>query len=570
MKKKEVKCKNCSQRFVIEPNDLGFYEKIGVPAPSFCPRCRMERRLMWRNERSFYKRECDLCKKKIISAYHNDLPFPVYCQKCWWGDKWDPYAYGKEFDFNKPFFEQFKDLLDEVPMLNMQNDDGIASLNSEYAYDFAFSKNCYLTVCGWYCDNIMYSYYTCYDKDTVDCFFLNHSERCYECFEGDRLFDCRYCQLCFDSMNLSFCYDMRNCQNCFMCAGLRGKTYHIRNRAYTKEEYFKQLQKENLGDVKNIQRCKKELQEMTSGLPRRFAHMIKTTMSTGHTLVNSKLARNSFWSMGIENCSYMICTDEAKDCYDLNNSGRPNMCYEGITPDNSYNSLFTVFCWKCSHLLYSNNCHSTSNAIGCIGIKHGQYCILNKKYSKEEYKKIMPKRIEHMKKTGEWGEFFPATVSPFAYNESKNMDFFPLTKGQAIRKGYTWREMKERDYNITLSAGEVPGSIEDTHESILSKVIECSHKGNCNHRCTTAFRVIQREFQFYKKAGVPVPTLCPNCRHYERLKKRNEPKLWHRSCMCSQKEHSHEVKCLNEFETSYSPEGPEIVYCEECYNKEIY
>ncbi|MBI5622130.1 DNA-directed RNA polymerase, partial [Candidatus Falkowbacteria bacterium] len=28
--------------------------------------------------------------------------------------------------------------------------------------------------------------------------------------------------------------------------------------------------------------------------------------------------------------------------------------------------------------------------------------------------------------------------------------------------------------------------------------------------------------------------------------------------------------CTNEFETTYAPERPERVYCEECYQKEIY
>ena len=28
--------------------------------------------------------------------------------------------------------------------------------------------------------------------------------------------------------------------------------------------------------------------------------------------------------------------------------------------------------------------------------------------------------------------------------------------------------------------------------------------------------------------------------------------------------------CKKEFETSYAPDRPEIVYCESCYNKEVY
>jgi len=47
-------------------------------------------------------------------------------------------------------------------------------------------------------------------------------------------------------------------------------------------------------------------------------------------------------------------------------------------------------------------------------------------------------------------------------------------------------------------------------------------------------------------------------------------KLWHRACMCDKKNHEHAGKCSNEFETSYALGRPEIIYCESCYNKEVY
>ena len=52
-------CQNCKQDFVIESEDFSFYEKMKVPPPTFCPDCRLARRLIWRNERTFYKRICD-------------------------------------------------------------------------------------------------------------------------------------------------------------------------------------------------------------------------------------------------------------------------------------------------------------------------------------------------------------------------------------------------------------------------------------------------------------------------------------------------------------------------------
>ncbi len=563
-------CKNCKNEFILNSNDFGFYEKVKVPPPNFCSECRFERRLFWRNERTFYKRTCDLCQKNIISSYDINQPFPVYCQKCWWSDNWDPFSYGREFDFSRPFFEQFRELMDKVPMLNMQNDDGVASLNSEYAQDFAFSKNCYLTSGGWYCDNVMYSYYTCFDKDIADSYFLNNSERCYECIESERLFDSKYSQLCFDSLGLSFCYDMRNCQNCFMCVGLRGKNYHIRNQPYSKEEYLEQLKKENIEKRSGVNNSKKEFESMILKFPNRYAQLIKSPLSTGHMLINSKMSTDCFWARELENCKHLIFLDGAKDCYDCNSSGNPNLCYESLTPDNSYNSLFTIFCWKCSYAFYSNNCHSSNNIFGSISLKHAEYSILNKKYTKEKYEILKEKIIEHLKKNGEWGEFFPISIAPYSYKESFNMEFLPLSKEQILERGFKWKEGKERKYDITLFQNKIPDSILDVDDQILDEVVECAHNGTCNHVCSTAFRLIERELQFYKKMNISIPTICPNCRYYERIKKRNPPKLWHRTCMCDKTNHEHSGKCLNEFETSYAPERSEIVYCEQCYQKEVY
>ena len=81
--------------------------------------------------------------------------------------------------------------------------------------------------------------------------------------------------------------------------------------------------------------------------------------------------------------------------------------------------------------------------------------------------------------------------------------------------------------------------------------------------------------------NLPLPRLCPNCRHYQRIKQRNPLKLWKRQCQCAGQKsengiyqntikHSHENQpCPNEFETSYSPDRKEIVYCEKCYQAEV-
>ena len=83
-------CQNCQKEFVIEPEDFAFYERINVPPPTWCPECRMIRRMVWRNERSLYKRKDNFYEKNIISAISIEKPFKVYSNDVWWSDKWDP------------------------------------------------------------------------------------------------------------------------------------------------------------------------------------------------------------------------------------------------------------------------------------------------------------------------------------------------------------------------------------------------------------------------------------------------------------------------------------------------
>ena len=135
-------CQNCKAEFVIEPEDFKFYEKISVPPPTWCPECRMVRRMMFRNERTLYRRKCDLCEKDTLSIYSNSAPFVIYCYECFYSDRWDPLSYGQPYDFNKPFFQQFLELQLRTPKLALLKSHDL--VNSEYTNHVAASKNCYL------------------------------------------------------------------------------------------------------------------------------------------------------------------------------------------------------------------------------------------------------------------------------------------------------------------------------------------------------------------------------------------------------------------------------------------
>lgn len=110
-------CQNCKQDFTIEPEDFDFYKRIQVPPPTFCPDCRLKRRLYHYNKRALYKRTCGLCQKETFTMYHPDEPITIYCNKCWWSDQWDGLNYARDVDLSRPIFEQMKEMLQTVPWM---------------------------------------------------------------------------------------------------------------------------------------------------------------------------------------------------------------------------------------------------------------------------------------------------------------------------------------------------------------------------------------------------------------------------------------------------------------------
>ncbi len=567
-------CQNCKAEFVIEPNDFGFYEKIGVPPPTFCSECRMQRRHAWRNITSLYSSKCALCDKSVVTLYSPDSGITIYCNKCWWSDKWDPKSYAMDYDFSRTFFDQFNELMHKIPHMAVVNDDGIASLNCEYTHDWWFSKNCYMSFSGWYVENVMYSFFVTAGKDIMDC-MLNMADTSflYESINSTHGFYLKYSQFSRSCINSQFLYDCQDCSYCFMCSGLRHKKYCFKNKEYSKEEYEKILNEYKLDTWSGVEKTQKEYDEFILNYPRRCVWFKQNKDCSGDIISYSKNSKNCFIAKECENCKYCDFIISDKDCQDVTMSGETQECYEGAIVDHSQLNLFGIFSVKSQDIKYTQHCHNCKYVFGCNALRNSSYCILNKQYLKEEYEELMPKIMKHMndmpyvnQKGNEYrfGEFFPTEFSPFGYNETQAQEQFPLTKEKVIQNGYKWQDNIQRTIGKeTLKSENISDSINNIDDNILSEILSCIE-------CKRNYKIVSNELIFYRKMQIPIPRRCFHCRSYAKVKRMNLFKLWHRSCMCDKENHEHKGKCPNEFETSYAPDRLEIVYCESCYQKEIY
>lgn len=566
-------CTKCAQEFQITGEDQIFYDQISVPPPKTCPKCRLQRRLLERNTRNLYYRKCDFTGEKIISQYHEGVPFPVYKPDIWWSDKWDAMDYGMDFDFSRPFFDQFRELKNSVPHQGLYVISGTME-NSDYTNCTGYLKNCYLIFESDYNEDSYYSNLLKNCKDVMDCSVCYGSELCYECIDCMDCYNTHYsqdCQNCHDSF---FLKDCSGCSDCIGCINQRNKKYMIFNKQYTKEQYEKIKAEMALGSARGVQEARKKAEEFFAAQIRKPLHQENNQNCFGDHLYNSKNSFFCFDSKDLEDCKYCVKVSLGiKSSMDYNSWGdKAELIYQTAScGDNIYNLKFCTTCTtNLSDCQYSDQCTKSSHLFGCVGLKNKKYCILNKQYTREQYESLLPRIIDHMKETGEYGEFFPADICPFGYNETIAMTYFPFTKEQAIKQGFKWTD-KPVFSRYRGPVTEVPDSAEDLKEDITKFILACSARGDNNKICQKNYKIIAREFAFYKKLQIPAPKKCPDCRYESRMKKRPPLNIWKRKC----------AKCNEEIRTTYSPDpasaGPRYgggrsltVYCEKCYLKEVY
>jgi hypothetical protein len=608
----EKVCRCCGARYPITDKDMEFYAKVSpvfpkpsplppskewdsgiplsegdtggvrekwdkirylIPPPTLCPDCRQQRRLAYHNEKKLYKRKCDATGKDIISIYSPDKPYIVYHQDYWWSDAWDPTEYGSDFDFGKSFFYQWYDLSLRVPRQALIAKD---TENSEYTNFVWKVKDSYLISAASFDENCYYGTRVTKSKNCVDTFLVKESENCYECIEVNNSYHCLYSEILSECRDCTFCQDCIGCQDCFLSVWLRNTMYCIENISYTKEEYFeKKSELEKLGHKK----LREIFRSFSLTIPKRSENTINTENSYGNSIRNARNVVNVFDGDQLDNVRYSAFVDDVHDTYDINYGyGETHLQYDSLgTGEKSYRVLFSINVWPdVADMIYCDTCTGCRHCFGCIGLRNASYCILNKQYTKEEYEELVPRIIKHMMKTSlieggshevtggsafEWGEFFPASLSPFGYNETVANEYFPLKREEVVALSLRgtkqssmslisgtpgsprsardeetsktflhWSTFNWSDYESPfpsvekiIPANKLPDTIEGIPDDILSWAIECEVSKK-------PFRIIRQELEFYRKHNIPIPRRHPDVRHMDRMKLRNPRKLYERVC----------------------------------------
>lgn len=563
-----VRCRVSGLDFEVTDTDIAEYERLSpkiagskvlLPPPTISPDERQRRRLAFRNERFLYADTCAVSGKPMISCYSPDKSLQV-CERSHWLEQ-DNCQFGREFDFSRPFFEQFAELFGVTYKANVTHDGEM--VNSTYTHFCGWLKNGYLAFDIGMSEDIMYSVWLAWSKNCIDCLYSSRCELCYECVKAENCYNVLYSSVVTNCSFSAFLYNCIGCQHCIGCSNLRNKQYYVFNQPVSKEEYQRIWSELFSGSYDAISNMANRFEQILEQTPRKATNNINVFDSRGDYLTNCQNVFDSYNCGDAKDCKFIYDAHFLNDCYDVGTFGQGmEFCYEMTGSGGEKEKTGISSCYFCAYafygghnLFYSINCHNNSKDLfGCCDLRAKQYCILNQQYTRDEYFQLLPKVVEHLQNTGEWGEFFPMTLSPFGYNESLAQEDYPLSKEQAVGMGANWSDFESPAPQVkrTISEKEMNDRLSDEDSAVLEQAIVCKETAK-------PFRIVSSELSFYRDHGLPLPRVHPEERHRKRKRTLNPRRLYQRVCSTNQ----------SQILTSYPPEFEGVVSSNEAFNQAL-
>lgn len=591
------RCSWTGEEFPIFESDVAMLAKLSptvgwvkypFPLPTLSPQAREQRRMMFKNERFFHKDICEHTNTATVSRFTDKH---VFSNAAWHGDDREQKIF--DYDETPSFADAMRWLCDNTTYQDLIGSSLNVTQNARYTNHASKQSNTYLLINARDDEYCAYGNFITHSTFCFDCSNVANSEHCYQCVSSDRLFGCLYCYNCINSQNLHFCHTMTNCQYCFLCTGLHNQSYCINNKHVGKEAYEAYMASIDLGSYHAIQEiliryAALSHQQTQSAVVNPWSEDV-----IGHECMNS---HNAFMCFDLQSCHdvrYATACFESQDMMDITSFGElSSIMYEWLAVGkNSSNIFCSSMVGESHHLLYCMESKYCKHCFGCVNLYKKEYCIFNKQYTQEEYETIVLKLIEQLKVWQMWWEFLHPSLSPFPYNDSIAIDYYPphaiidhsgnatiydekwigtvhlsddneiaswvfrRWKGDdiPIRRRNRREEINIPDNTVTIAAKDLPDSLVWVDESLLQKAIVCAVSWR-------PFRMVPMELEFYRKHNLPLPRLHPDVRYTQRFQQKPDRTLYLRKC----------DKTGEDMLSVYPQDAPFKVYSEEAYRQEMY
>lgn len=550
-------CRISGKDYIISPLEQRLCTKLGVPLPTLHPYERMLRLTAFSNFTTLFHGQCHATNKPLLKFYRDEQQFPVYSSPHWWSDNWNPLTYGRDYDFDRPFFTQFSELKNSVPQpaLAVQY---TTLENCEYVNGASHCKNCYLLFHGAFNEDCYFCKVAWRSRDCIDCTSIYDCELCYDCNSISNCYDIRHGFNCKNCSSSAFLWNCISCSDCFCCTNLRHQRFCYFNEYLGESEYRKRIKQVEFDNWRQIEELRGEYLAFVKREPQPAIRGVEFGQSTGDFLYNCENVYNSYECMDLQDCLHCLRAEKSTDCVDFYAGTGCELLYGVLRAGYSvHNAKFCYFVLtNCSDLEYCMMCINCRKCFGCVGLRHHEYCILNQQYTRSEYEELRSRIIKQMNELAKrdpaqgYGEFFPASLSLVPYQDSDAAIFFKLSKEEADSRGLLWSPEKPASMSPYASMDDLPLRTRDLDDSVTEKVFACASTGR-------PFSITAAELERYRNREIPYPRHHWKSRLLDRQKLRNPFQLQERTC----------PRTGRHILSTYPPESEWVVWDSDEYTK---
>lgn len=282
------------------------------------------------------------------------------------------------------FYQKYQQLRAAFPKPPTYSSDLEHSDFVSYGYRL---KNCYFCFDTVDSQNCLYCFDSVRSVDCVDCDYVVDSELLYECNDAYKCYNCAYLDYCARLYDSFYCWDCFDSHDLFGCVHLKHKQYCLYNKQYTKEEYFDRIAI-LLKEPSSVHLAQiKKLSQLYPIGPTYVSH--SENCDFGNQVHYCKNCYLCFDVARSEDCAYMYDTFYSKSSYDQTYGYKVELSYECTGCVRIYNCDYCDYSADCYDSAYLDNCKDCHNCFGCVGLAHKRFCILNKQYPEEEYRKLV-------------------------------------------------------------------------------------------------------------------------------------------------------------------------------------
>ena len=167
-----------------------------------------------------------------------------------------------------------------------------------------------------------------------------------------------------------------------------------------------------------------EYQKLRLRYPAVPTHSLKSESSDfGDYLYSCKDCYLGFDDASCQDCLCVFDSFKAVNCADCDYVQLSERLYECVDAFKCYNSAYLNFCARMYDSFFCWDCADCHNLFGCTHLKHKQYCIFNRQFSKEDYQKKVAELLkqspeENLKELEKLIERYPVTQTNVTHAES--------------------------------------------------------------------------------------------------------------------------------------------------------